>query len=310
MKTLFVKSLLLVAPFALMLAFVEYELRQLPNSYSSTRAALEQQRGDIDVLITGTSHTEVGVRADLLAAHAFNLANRSQSLHYDTQLVLKYAPALPRLKLVIFTLSYHSLEYKLNNSIERWRAGFYQQVYGLPGEDARQRLQLTNYSYLALYTPKEAYWQVLEHFRGGGVAAAVPHGAAVLPQQGDVSEDSGRQRVRFHESEMHQSDIPANRAALEHACRELKRQHIAVVFITVPTDRTYYDYIQLATYQRMQNTIRQISAECPAEYFNYLLDPRFAHEDFFDSDHLNGDGAEKFSQIINQDIIAKYVQGR
>lgn len=321
MKRLFVKGLLLITPFACVLAFVEYELRQLPNSYSATRAGLESRRGDLEVLITGSSHAQSGVRAELLTRPAFNLAYGSQSLHYDTELALKYAPVLPRLKLVIFTISYHALEYKLSNSIERWRAGFYQQVYGLPGEETRERLQLTNYSYTALYTPKEAYRRVLENFQSPGhastgepdVDAGAPRaGAPDLPTStpgalagAEVTDDFGKRRIILHQSEMHQSDIAENRTALERACHELRRRNIAVVFVTLPTDRTYYDHIDPATYQRMQQTMQEVSANCQCEYFNYLRDARFASADFLNSDHLNPTGAAKFSRIINEEILPK-----
>lgn len=316
MKILLLKTLLLVTPFALGLAFIEYQLRQLPNSYSTTRAALEQRLGGIEVLFTGMSHTQSGVRTDVLDCDAFNLAYGSQSLYYDTQLVLKYAPAMPRLKLAVFTISYSSLEYKLNNGIERWRAGFYQQVYELPGEDAREGVQLRNYSYIALYTPKEAYRRVWGHFRGTGehsaapaAGAAVPQAGAAVPQEGEVSEAFGRARARLHGSQMHQIDIPANRAALEDACRQLQQRGVTVVFLTVPTHHTYYDYIDRAAYQRMQDNVRQLSANCQAEYFNYMFDARFTPADFLNSDHLNSIGAAKFSRIINEDFIKRHVAG-
>src|SRR6185295_19401419 len=127
MRILFVKSAFLVLPFALIFAFLEYQLRQIPNGYSVNKAGLEQRLDRIEVLVFGMSHTQSGVRTDSLDYEAFNLAYGSQSIYYDTQLALKYAPVMPRLKLVIFTISYPTLEYRLGNTIERWRAGFYQQ---------------------------------------------------------------------------------------------------------------------------------------------------------------------------------------
>ncbi len=38
-------------------------------------------------------------------------------------------------------------------------------------------------------------------------------------------------------------------------------------------------------------------------YYNYLKDDRFSAEDFFDSDHLNTRGAEKFSRLLRDEII-------
>lgn len=42
-------------------------------------------------------------------------------------------------------------------------------------------------------------------------------------------------------------------------------------------------------------------------YYNYLKGERFSAADFFDSDHLNTRGAEKFSRLLRDEIIEKYV---
>lgn len=311
MKKLLIKTALLALPFAVVLAFVEYELRCLPTSYSTTRAELESRLDRIEVVFTGTSHEQSGIRADLLGAEAFNLAQGSQSLHYDTQLVSKYAPRMPRLRLVIFGVSYHSLEYKLGNSIERWRGGFYQQVYGVAPEGFGERVQLSNYSYVALYTPKEAYRRVLARLRGGGAGGDAHGGAAATAAAppGEVSAEFGRRRVRLHESEMYRHDLEPNREALTRACRELRSRGVAVAFLTMPVHRTYAEHIRPDTYRRMQDTIRRIGGECGAEYFDYLADPRFADAaDFSDSDHLSARGAEKFSRILAGEVVGKYVR--
>ena len=39
----------------------------------------------------------------------------------------------------------------------------------------------------------------------------------------------------------------------------------------------------------------------------YLRDERFTTEDFFNIDHLNRRGAEKFSRILNEDVVKRYV---
>lgn len=307
MKKLIFKAVLLVLPFALILGFIEYRLRQIPNSYSTSKAALESRLDKIEVLVTGTSHAQNGVLTQSIKTPTFNLGHGSQSLYYDTQLVSKYAERMPNLKLVVFVISYHSLEYRLSNSIERWRAGFYRQVYGIAGEDARQGFQLTDYSYIALYTPKEAYRQVLNHAPGIGVAQASEDAVATPEAIGSPSADFGLKRVKFHESEMHERDIARNVAALESACSMLSARNITVVFVTLPVHHTYSDYIQPANYQRMQQTIAELTAKYHIEYFNYFFDRRFTDEDFANSDHLNVRGADKFSRILEDEVIKRYV---
>ena len=294
-------------PFISIVGLVEIRLRQVPNEYSSTKAALDAKVGEVEILITGTSHAQNGVAPQFLALPAFNLSYGSQSLHYDTQLVSKYVDSMPNLKLVIFAISYHALEYRLANSIERWRSGFYKQVYGIPGEAGEQGFKLTNYSYIALFTPKEAVRLASGGFLGAAETEAKRNQTPAIVTQGEVSEAFGKIRARGHETEMRQVDLLPNIAALERVCALLKRRNVSVVFITVPTHHTYYDQINVTSYQRMQQTIKQITERDGVPFFNYLRDDRFTKEDFVNSDHLNKQGAEKFSQILNQDVVKRYV---
>ena len=41
------------------------------------------------------------------------------------------------------------------------------------------------------------------------------------------------------------------------------------------------------------------------EYYNFTYDSRFTREDYYNSDHLNDEGASKFSLIINELIKEK-----
>ncbi|HEV7475486.1 MAG TPA: D-alanyl-lipoteichoic acid biosynthesis protein DltD [Pyrinomonadaceae bacterium] len=213
--------------------------------------------------------------------------------------------------MVIFAISYHALEYRLTNSTERWWTGFYKQVYGIPSEDGDEGFKLSNYSYIALYTPKEALRKASGGFFGAAAAETKRSEEPVITgTQNQVSEDSGGKRAHHHESLMRrrQGDLLYNVAALEHGCESLKRRNISVVFITVPVHHTYYDQINVTSYQRMQETIKQITEKYGVPYFNYLRDDRFTTEDFIDSDHLNKRGAEKFSRILNEDVVKKYVR--
>ena len=290
------------------MGLVELRLRYVPNEYSSTKAALDSKVGEVEILITGTSHAHDGVAAQFLSRPAFNLGKGSQSLYYDTQLVSKYVDSMPKLKLVIFGLSYHSLEYRLVNSIEHWRGGFYSLVYSIPGDDIEQGFELTNYSYIALYTPKEAI-----RLASGGVMGAAEaeakrvHIPAAVVTQYEVTEAYGQSNVQVHESQMRPADMQANIATLERTSAMLKQRNVSVVFITVPTHHTYYDHINPKTYKRMQDTIKQITEKLGVPYFNYLRDERFSREDFFNSDHLNSRGAEKFSRILNEDVVKIHV---
>ena len=306
MKQFFLKAVFLLLPFAVILAFIEVRLRQIPNSYAAAKTELDRKQAEVEILVTGASHALNGVTPEVLSRPAFNVANGSQSLHYDTELVMKYADSMPKLRLVVFAISYHSLEYKLSNSIERWRSGFYRQVYGIPSEDGDGAFQLTDYSYIALYTPKEAFRQAIGSLTGVSVVNASGE-RAISKTEMEVSDDFGRRRVKLHETQMRPIDVAGNVSALERACTRLDQKKIAVIFVTIPAHRSYYQWINQDNYQRMQQTINTIAGKCRAPYVNYLYDRRFAEDDFINSDHLNEKGAAKFTKILDEDVVRKYL---
>jgi len=54
---------------------------------------------------------------------------------------------------------------------------------------------------------------------------------------------------------------------------------------------------------RMQRAIADLCAAHRVRYFNYFEDPRFVVSDFQNSDHLNEQGAIKFTRIVDSDIV-------
>jgi hypothetical protein len=57
----------------------------------------------------------------------------------------------------------------------------------------------------------------------------------------------------------------------------------------------------------MQNGIEKARQKYKIEYFNYMDDIRFETAHFLDTDHMNSKGAEKFSRIMHDDFVMKYV---
>lgn len=116
----------------------------------------------------------------------------------------------------------------------------------------------------------------------------------------------GQIAVKRHESEMKPKHIAENKKYLDELFSKLKDADIKAVIITTPCFSSYYTNINSKKYLRMQNEIKSLSQKYNVEYHNYLKDNRFTIEDFFDSDHLNARGAEKFSNILKNDIVEKY----
>ena len=78
--------------------------------------------------------------------------------------------------------------------------------------------------------------------------------------------------------------------------------NIQLILITTPCWHSYYDNLNKEQLSKMYETIHRFQKEFNVPYFNYLKDPRFKADDFFDSNHLSDVGAIKFTKILDKDI--------
>jgi hypothetical protein len=286
------------------MGYVEHRLASLPNGYSMKRDRIEHRLSTIEILVTGSSHSFYAIKPGQLNKNAFSLAYISQDLFYDTRLLLKYAPEMPKLKLVIMTFSYFSLENDLQNTIESWRGSFYHQFYGLP---PLNRLDISNYSLIALYGPSESRALFFNGFRSDSSESMEADGGAPDVAHESKNPDlSSEAALARHNSSMAPARIPKNIGYLEEALRMLQSRNVAVIFVTTPVYKSYYSHMDPNAYFRMQGAIRSLSEQNKIPYYNYINDLRFFDSDFFDCDHLSARGAAKFTEILRADVLGRY----
>ena len=79
-----------------------------------------------------------------------------------------------------------------------------------------------------------------------------------------------------------------------------KQRNAKVIFITCPA---YYTYVENLQANQLNNTIKLISRisilNSNTSYYNFLKDSSFTDKDFYDADHLNKNGARKFTIKID-----------
>jgi hypothetical protein len=299
----FLKLCILLAPVLLAVSYVEHELGSVANGYSLKRERVEQRILDINILITGSSHSFYAIKPRALNQNAFSLAYISQDLFYDTRLLLKYAPKAPNLRLVIIPISYFSMESKLNDTIESWRCPFYHKFFGLP---VAEPLDVKNYSLIALYGASETQSLIFARFKSQNAELVDDDGG---PPEGlrkrENSDLSSEVTLARHHSSMRPGLIQENVHYLNEAVEMLKSRGVRVIFITTPVYKSYYSHLNPVayTYARMRDAVRLMSEQNGAQYHNYMEDSRFGELDFFDCDHLNALGMAKFTEILKNEIV-------
>jgi len=303
MKLLLYKSVLFLIPVLLVCAIVEFKLRKIPNSYSYKKYNLEKRLSQIEVLILGSSHTYYGIDPDQLHFCAYNMANVNQTLYYDKMLVGKYIDRMKSLKTIIVPISYFTLE-KEPDSDAKVRYFYYKRYYDIdfPEFNVFDYVNLRRYSLIALYGDRTT-GIIKDRFHTNIIENIMENGWFKYPYKvKELTVDVANKRISYHHSLMKQEFAVNNIRILDELIRKAKGRNVNIVFVTLPTSQYYNNLADKHVLLRKERVMKELCDKYHMKYLDYFADKRFNDEDFFDSDHLNGVGAEKFSPILDKDL--------
>jgi hypothetical protein len=292
-------------PVIIILVFFELGLNEVVNSFNFKRDNLVKKADSIQLLIVGSSQTTFGVNPSYFSVRSFNLANPSQSIYYDTRLVLNNLSKLPQLKCVVLTVSYFSFGYQVIDGPENWRDFYYRQFWDITYEGI-DRWDLRNYSKMALYKPDTALRYAMRNFNVALASRYSSNGFYKRDTIGNnrrINDSLGRARVRFHDHYFKDDQVERNVNDLKLLLKQLKTHNIKTILITPPVWSSYSRYADSDRLRSNKKIIDDICSSLGCTYLNYFTDDRFVKEDFYDNDHLNYLGAEKFTKMLDKEIF-------
>lgn len=299
------KALLFFSPLLILLAVTEYKARTMPNNFAVKHEITEQNIDRAEIIIAGSSHAYLGIEPKMLGVPAVSIAYAGQDLYYDSRILLKYLPRANRAKLVVVTVSYISFEYLKKDSVGGKQTAFYQRFWEIP--PPTPGFKLADYSAIALYGLQPSRYYLLTG-KPSIMEVMDDSGGSVVERGTDLyNVMHGEIAVKRHDAELKEKYIAQNRQYLDELFTDLKLRNIQAVLVTTPNFHTYYDNLNPERYLRMQNEIQTLQQKYGLEYYNYMKDEQFVAEDFGDSDHLNTQGAKKFSRILKDEVIEKYI---
>lgn len=299
----FIKKLLVfIIPVLLFIFILEINFFNHRNIYSLKKEILENNLSKYKVLVLGSSHVLYGVNPALFNESGFNLAQPSQSFYYDYEILLKYIKSMPSLRVVIIPVSYFSFEYDFLNSPEYWRSNFYKIYFGIP--DKNEKIDFRKIQGGFLFLRETALLSLKEIIKVNSELGISDSGAYrckdVLPKN---IRKNGLKRIEAQNGIMDRTMVGENEKLLGEIIELCIAANIEPVIITTPALNVYEENLDKRIYLEMQNTIAHFCKKYNIKYYNYMSDGRFSVEDFCDADHLNFKGADKFSRVLNQEIL-------
>ncbi|MBN1968893.1 MAG: hypothetical protein JXR48_17255 [Candidatus Delongbacteria bacterium] len=293
---------LFLIPLFLIIVGVEVLLRFIPNEFELKKKFLDFHSNEVEVLILGHSHSYYGLNPVYFEKYTFNASNVSQSLKYDFEIISKYSKSFKSLKVIVLPISYFSIFFKLEDSIEFWRVKNYNLYFDLPtdcynlssnfeilGSDKKVLLRRL-YNYYAINKSincSDSGWG--NDFDSVGV---------------DDFKLSGISRSKYHtydlNSKINEGNFNENLAYLKKIVDYCENNKIELFLFNPPTTSFYRENIDIKQLDKTIGSLNSLISESSyCRFYDLSDDTLFNINDFHDADHLSSIGAKKLSLKIN-----------
>ncbi len=302
MKKFLKYCLFFVLPLLIAAIPVEYMIRQVPNPYKYKYEWMQKNAEDVEILVLGSSHTFYGIRPEFFEGKAFSLANVSQGLKQDLFLLEYWVDKYKNLKTVICPISFYSwfgrgLEY----GTESYRCRYYK-IYmdcDLYPDISLYNLELSDFRTAKGKIAKLLFPNTDPGYDEYGWGNTYKLSKKKMDKWNDGTEAEAA--VKRHTAKSWDY-IDQNYLRMKELAGFCKSHNIQLVLITTPCWPSYYDNLNSEQLTKMYELTHKFVQENNLPYFDYLKDPRFKADDFYDNNHLSDVGAIKFTKILDKDI--------
>jgi hypothetical protein len=301
---LLIRFLAFTLPLVALTLAIDAKFRRIPTSYGVKRAWLEAHGGDIEVLVLGSSSAFNGVQPKFFRAPAYNAGNVAQSIYYDHEILSRYLGSMKALKLVFLLFDYQTLEYHFEDGIESWRQFFYYHEYGFRPEGGVDPYDVRFTSVLQLYPPNVRVRCVIATC--DQTDGMDEFGWAPTPTE---SVNDGPFWFEMDNELRHESYLVGNQALLEEDLAMLQARDIGAALVVPPVYSSFSSLVGADVRARTASVLTSLAGRHKARYVDYFNDSRFDGRDFANSTHLNESGAEKFSRILDDELVGPDLRG-
>lgn len=305
-KNYFLTLMGVAAAGIVVLVLAEWVARAVPSPYMTKFAAIQQRDVAAKTLILGNSHLYFGLNPEFFSEPALNLANVSQDFKYDFYILKIALEKIRGVQFVIVPISTSSLYNNLETGKDFWRKYNYRIYMGYQDYPLAEWFEPASHSVIISSQNKLGLLQRTRFFLSGSSAFRdwTEDGWGMAYRDTATESKlaaSGIQAAARHQRSNTLDDVAiSNLKGLAELCRS---KGIKLLVVTPPAFDSYRQLIDGARLETMASVGAELSAGgSDVKYVSYFSDAHFGPEDYYDADHLNHQGAEKFSRIIDEAI--------
>ena len=302
MAILVAKLCLFALPLAAIGLALEAGMRRHPDTNQRKRMAWEAAADSARVLILGSSHAQFGLRPDVLPVPAFNLAGFSQTFRYDSALLAGSIERMPRLRVVILTISYFSFQEELGPGVEPWRCWSYRDAWGIPAPSELSGYDPARWSRVARLGNWRSAMRALKGFAPPPdlVPIGVDGWGEALDPHPHRPQDSAwaRERIQAWQASMDSSRRALQVRRLGHILSMTRRTGAKAVVVATPI----LEPLRRVESPRIASENRRFADSLAkaheAVFLDFEADPSFGIADFVDMDHLGPAAAGRLTRMV------------
>lgn len=283
--------------------------------------SLERVKDSVEILIIGNSHLEKGINPQYLSQKAFNLAFSAQDLYYDHAVFNHYLNELPKLKTLIIGVDYFSFGYDESKTSMYYVRDYHKELKIKP-QNGVSYLYLLNHSIFWIYRAKFMKYLL------SGFPPIKPHPFSEqleVPLQSEFDQMLMSTGYRatwtiMNDEELEQDAMTTSSRGLKLYNSEIEKRlthylkeiielslekSIQVFLVDAPVSQYYQSALTEETKSTYSDLLKEILANYrEVEYIDAKSIFNFENELFYNSNHLNVNGSERFTLYLDS-IISK-----
>lgn len=284
------------------------------NSDSDWTGKFKRVPKNIQLCNFGSSHGLYGFNYEDLEEEmtCFNFSLAAQSLSYDARILQNYQDRLEEGSIVLITISYFSF-FGVDETQEKGFASKNKKYYDfLPPKQIKAYDFATHM--VERYLPSLAEYErlpvVLLQGRENGNMQIWSSTAKDVELLADAA--SACRRHLFEEKLDEEGKRIVNQEEIQALYRMIalcEEAKAVPVLITTPYMAEYLNEVLENGgdfYEEFYTIIRQVQEDTGVKYYDYAFDERFIYDKelFMNADHLNIEGARRFTDMINGEVVA------
>nr|NNM91500.1 hypothetical protein [Bacilli bacterium] len=309
------KNLTVINVFDMLEFYKDFHFKMVENPAYHLNAQLRfAKRNDGQkILVTGSSYATRGINEGLFSRKAIKICNGSQDLYYDFRLSSNVLEGNSNYEYAIMGISYYCFEYDTSKS--RTQGHLVDSTYYPVLKDRHHRPYSMPYSIPMnfqnfLSAIREGlpmandHWDMEKYFDAiYGTWTLNPNEASSHVSINDIpNEWYAEKRAQQHSS----NDYPDTRIEYQKIMKDylelLKRKKIKPVMVIFPVHPLYRMNFDSKMIKRFYEIIDPISHQYDFQLIDGFAYSGVTKRDFLDGDHLNSEGAAKFTLYLEKEI--------